>query len=423
MDSIKKFFSEEEQANFRKLAQLQNERFELTLDSYRDFFITAFKEICEKEVESKMYGRITEPIKLIEHNYFKHLHKKLKRIKEEEILIFFNSLKNIYLSWIKSDSASAVLDLEVLLKKNNLLNYNKNIVDMFLYRGRKKDKYSFNKFDMFHIPYDKRYLISNQRYSLPGIPFLYLGTSVYDIVSEIDGDINEPFDIYCSFFIINKKLYTEGRYDVYDLRNEFTKMFENVLINSLISSDIISLKNLKSNFFKFILSSVCSFEKTTYKINSSSTFKNNFYEEYVLPQILTQVLIRKNFKGIMYFSTKLIKKRVDELSKTNVTLFTEYNEEHHYDRKLYNNFLISHPIQILKEIENENINLNNLTSLVNDIEKLDSTSKVSQIVLNFKNNNIKIKDVEYTEHSLGKTQLFLIYNYLIIEKNRLLKDK
>ena len=44
---------------------------------------------------------------------------------------------------------------------------------------------------MFHIPFNKRYLIGNQRYSLTGQPMLYIGSSVIDVAKEIDvKDIN-----------------------------------------------------------------------------------------------------------------------------------------------------------------------------------------------------------------------------------------
>lgn len=428
MKELISFLLENEQANYRKLAQLQNERFENTIDSYRDIFINHFNEICERSLDDSSLKQEYPRDILAQENiksYFKNIQSELKKIKIEEITYFFKELKDIYLNWMKSDSVSAVLLLENLMEEKNILDFKKNIIDMLLYRGRKKDSYSFNKFDMFHIPYDKRYLISNQRYSLPGIPFLYLGSSIYDIFTELDGDFKNPSDIYCSFFKINKEKYLEKEYEVFDLTNDFYKIFKDAILNSIVSFEKIDYLRLKRILFKFILASVCSFEKTSYKINVSGEEKNKFYEEYILPQILTQVLIRKGYKGVMYSSTKLNKKVTNIFSKINVTLFTKYNPNHHYDKELYENFNISHPIAILEEIENENINIKNLEKLADDIEKLNPENKSSEIVLDFKNNRgkIKIDKNEYLSHPFGKTELFLIYSYLIIEKNKFLKKK
>lgn len=45
-----------------------------------------------------------------------------------------------------------------------------------MYKCRENSKlFHFTKDEMFHIPYAKRYLVGNQRYSLSGLPCLYLG--------------------------------------------------------------------------------------------------------------------------------------------------------------------------------------------------------------------------------------------------------
>lgn len=45
-----------------------------------------------------------------------------------------------------------------------------------MYKCRENAKlFHFTKDEMFHIPYDKRNLVGNQRYSLSGLPCLYLG--------------------------------------------------------------------------------------------------------------------------------------------------------------------------------------------------------------------------------------------------------
>ena len=49
-----------------------------------------------------------------------------------------------------------------------------------MYKCRENNKlFHFSKDEMFHIPYDKRNLIGNQRFSISGTPCLYIGGSSY----------------------------------------------------------------------------------------------------------------------------------------------------------------------------------------------------------------------------------------------------
>ena len=55
-----------------------------------------------------------------------------------------------------------------------------------MYKCRENAKlFHFTKDEMFHIPYDKRNLVGNQRYSLFGLPCLYLGGSSYICWEEL----------------------------------------------------------------------------------------------------------------------------------------------------------------------------------------------------------------------------------------------
>ena len=56
----------------------------------------------------------------------------------------------------------------------------------YLYRGRLKDNDNiFSIEDMFHIPLDRRGLVKTQRFSSPGFPCLYLGSSIYCCWKEL----------------------------------------------------------------------------------------------------------------------------------------------------------------------------------------------------------------------------------------------
>ena len=60
------------------------------------------------------------------------------------------------------------------------------------YRAReRKIGENFSIIDMFHIPLNKRGIVSTQRYSSPGYPCLYLGNTVYSCWEELR---RMPFD-------------------------------------------------------------------------------------------------------------------------------------------------------------------------------------------------------------------------------------
>lgn len=68
---------------------------------------------------------------------------------------------------------------------------------------------------MFHIPFNKRYLIGNQRYSLTGQPLLYLGFSILDVLAELNCDLNEFDKVKLCTYKPNEN------FRVFDLRNDF----------------------------------------------------------------------------------------------------------------------------------------------------------------------------------------------------------
>ncbi len=82
---------------------------------------------------------------------------------------------------------------------------------------------------------------------------------------------------------------------VFDLRNS--------VLDDLIVMDIEWLLGISENFdvrnfYKLLLSSVCSF------VRRQASASYSFCEEYVIPQLLAQVLKNKGYDGILYQSTK-----------------------------------------------------------------------------------------------------------------------
>ena len=64
---------------------------------------------------------------------------------------------------------------------------------MTFYRAR--TEYFEDPKEMYHIPLNKRDLVGTQRFSIPGVPCLYLGTSVYDIWLEMGRPAYKDFNV------------------------------------------------------------------------------------------------------------------------------------------------------------------------------------------------------------------------------------
>ena len=402
--NILEFLHDSYQESLRNVAQVQSDTYEGALKKYRDSFLSELillrdkKDNVNQEINNKTY----EIIKIV------------NEILVDEIEEFFNKIISIYIDWIDSKGKIALSNFEELLDSINYKKFKYDLSNNILFRGRFSNSI-LTPWDMFHIPFNKRYLIGNQRYSLTGQPLLYLGFSILDVLAELDSD----FENYDNVKLCAYKLTDNFR--VLDLRNEFYEYFqydplENMVINSDENSKL-SYNDVKEKFFKFILSSVCSFGKR------QEHKEYSFCEEYVLPQMLAQIAKDNGFKGILYGSTKLKDRHNDMLHKTaykdNVAIFTNFGNEHVYDYKLYNSMKISNPVskEKIKKIEIEEVK-----ELCDQIKLLDKNNELKDYYLIGERldndfSEIRINDKKYFDLSVGQMHIYLVYNVLIDIRN------
>lgn len=141
---------------------------------------------------------------------------------------------------------------------------------------------SFNTKEMFHVPFEKRGIISNERYSIAGYPCLYTGKSILTCWEEM----HKPnIDNLCVSRLTLKK----GKsYHVIDLcwRENFEEKYE----GNVLSRVQLYLENLP-------LVIACSIKVFAPKAH--------FKEEYVIPQLLLQACINNELvDGIAFTSTR-----------------------------------------------------------------------------------------------------------------------
>ncbi len=145
-----------------------------------------------------------------------------------------------------------------------------------LYKCRENSRlYNFSKDEMFHIPYDKRNLVGNQRFSLSGLPCLYLGGSSYICWEEL-GRKDLSTCNYCGYAL-----------------NEDVNMFD-----MLLPTEITNPHQIR----RAVLTLSCSLVA-----NRDHLFK----QEYILPQCIFHSLINRSYYShsqfcVRYYSSHLL---------------------------------------------------------------------------------------------------------------------
>ncbi len=144
---------------------------------------------------------------------------------------------------------------------------------------------------MFHIPFDKRQLVKTQRYSIAGVPCLYLGTSLFGCWQEL------------------------GKPDLNRMHLSHFKMAPRYQ-NTKIVDFAFTLESLKSEQANFLTSKEPKIEKSIAYFMAwpivmacSYTVKypnSSFQEEYIIPNMVLQWISnnKEGISGIKYVSTK-----------------------------------------------------------------------------------------------------------------------
>ncbi|MEC2134632.1 hypothetical protein P9F07_05835 [Bacillus subtilis] len=259
-----------------------------------------------------------EFMKLLLDDYLEEL-KQLpgEKIISSDEIIFISSLNNLIFKaireYLSGDPAlafnhidSALNELDANYKISELLTSNSDDnLRKSLFKMRIGDNKVYTSNDMFHIPFEKRGMVKTNRYSIPGLPCVYLGTSTFICWEEIGRpnlnsvqtslympesnlvylDISVPPQTFCD---TQKFLF-----DMTYTRGKFFKDFSKYLVLwPLIASCSIRVKN------------------------SSDPFK----PEYIIPQLVLQWVRRSSiYDGICYFSTK-----VNDYDSENISYFRNY---------------------------------------------------------------------------------------------------
>lgn len=180
-----------------------------------------------------------------------------------------------------------------------------------MYRLRKTETVKLTRNGIFHVPLSERKKVDSCRFSIPGLPVLYLGTSAYVCWEELS---RPSFDL---LYIARFSFYKQARLNLFNM-----SVTNKLLLNSLkenpedeLDESIKSKSFIKAlyNYLLWPLFAICQIRVQ----DQSSPFK----PEYIVPQILMQYIgNEKNYDGIIYPSTRVYATKINPRKCLNIVL-------------------------------------------------------------------------------------------------------
>ncbi|MGD1063899.1 MAG: hypothetical protein ABR860_11620 [Terracidiphilus sp.] len=208
----------------------------------------------------------------------------------------------------------------------------------FLYRIRVGSLTDFTRRDLFHIPFEMRTLVKPQRYSISGLPCLYLGGSIWVCWEELERPSFEKLQI--SRF----KAADDSSIKVLDLG------FRPAMIAAFMATHPINYCRELASYNFILAHTICwpLFAACSVRVKHRG---NPFVPEYVIPQLLLQwIQSEPDFDGVRYFSTQVAQYVDDPRPAANYVFPVRTSSQTGFCEELSRKFLLSRPMswQILE---------------------------------------------------------------------------
>lgn len=176
-----------------------------------------------------------------------------------------------------------------------------------LYRVRAQIAPSLNREGLFHIPFELRHRVGTQRYSIPGLPSLYLGGSLYTCWAEM----GKPalHELQASAFWL-----TEGsKVKLLDFSRKPERLLPYVQPTGTTVHPQACNDFIIPHLVSWPLLAMCSIVVQ----HRDSPFK----PEYIFPQLVLQWITKEHqFDGVCYFSTHVVGVTDHPLPPCNIVL-------------------------------------------------------------------------------------------------------
>ena len=265
----------------------------------------------------------------------------------------YRQLENIF----KQRYSKFDLNVDTLIQEQEGYFYRMRIIE---------DRRNIEPKEMFHIPFDKRHIVSTERFSFPGLPCLYLGCSAYVCWEEM------------------------GRPD-----------FSRVMISALKTTQKLKLLDLRAPIYhrwnqinKKSLPLILACQAVV--ADKDAKYKS----EYIIPQLMMEYIITNhdNIDGILYssvFKDKQFEYPADKFYNIALPAIQD-SKTGKYSKRLRKLFTITDPT--CEEYERLTRHIG-----VNDISDIKIRTTVVQ------NRNYEISIFKEIEDSLKNEELFPLY--------------
>lgn len=172
-----------------------------------------------------------------------------------------------------------------------------------------------------HTPFDMIAKIGSYRFSIPGQPCLYLGSTSYACWIEMDKPSDNDFNAGC--IILNKD------YEILNLSTDI-RVFLGAI--SILKED----DDKQMMFKSYLLSQVTSFRV--------SEEKRNFKSEYIISQLITLACKSNAIEGISYISKRVSSNVFGHDICMNLALFVPYERGQIYSSITETEMEIGYPV-------------------------------------------------------------------------------
>lgn len=205
------------------------------------------------------------------------------------------------------------------------------------YRARVGDISKEKKEDVLkHTPFNMISKIGSSRFSIPGQPCLYLGSTSYDCWIEMGKPTAGDFNVGC--ILLNKD------YEIFNLSTDTW-----VLLEALGSK-------LKQPYKEMMFKSYLVSQITSYCVNEDN---RNFKREYIFSQLLAIACKANGIDGISYISKRVSANEFGHNICMNLALFVQYELDKLYSDIMDREMKIGIPVNyaLFEKLKKERLNL------------------------------------------------------------------
>lgn len=315
---LEKLFTEENSSDIYIIDRIEKQQ---------ERFIQFIEKVADDKIKSSAKGKQT-----VSKSEVKEKVRKLYKIIIDSIKYYLNGefetcRKNIYRNFITPGNVREIKGLMTTSIKNP----SKKVY----FRIRSNDTYNiYKKKEMFHIPFEKRGVVGNQRFSVSGYPCLYLGSSIYGCWEETQ----RPNIDMCNIVALQS-----------------TKELKFLSLSiPTIKNDVGIYANL---LYSLVLRLVCSLK--------AHNISDNFKQEYIIPQIVLESIIQRNSQsskvpidGIKYTSSIYCQPQdmfKDKSLLTNYVLPIRKSKKEGLCSELSSIFILTEPTSFIVERLKENV--------------------------------------------------------------------